>query len=184
MNPLSALKYISENKGKSIAVGLMLFLSTAVFALGNYVQSDINTWEGNFVLSDKCVYISGLGSDEDGSQMDKFLENIKGDKDLKIMPVGSRCGGISWRTPMGFEMGSSTFVFNSKEDFLTMAKRMGLKGDFSKVKEDRSLIISESLAKNRKIKAGEEIDSAKEGINIGTTLTVDAIIPGDHYSSF
>ena len=50
MNPLSAFKYIRENKGRSFAVGIMLLLSTAAFALGNYVQSDMYTWEGCFSL--------------------------------------------------------------------------------------------------------------------------------------
>lgn len=184
MNPLSAFKYIRENKGKSFAVGIMLLLSTAVFALGNYVQSDFYTWEGNFNLADKIVYVSALGSDEDGSQFDSFLENIKGDKDLKFMPVGARVGGINWRTPMGFEMGTSVYSFATKEDFLTMARHWGLKGDFSKVKDDKSLIIGERLAKNRNIKAGEKIDSAREGVSISVPMTVDAVIPEDFYTAF
>lgn len=184
MNPLSAFKYIRENKGRSFAVGIMLLLSTAAFALGNYVQSDMYTWEGCFSLSDKVVYISRLGSDEDGSEFDKFCEKLKSDKDLKIMPTGSRVGGINWRTPMGFEMGTSVYTFSTKEDFLTMAERMGIKGDFSKVKEDKSLIIGERLAKNRNIKEGEEVDSAREGVGISVPMTVDAVIPEDFYTCF
>ena len=184
MNPLSALKYIRENKGKSLALGIMLFLSTAAFALGNLVSSDEYTWEGCFDLSDKCMYISARGSDEDGKDMDSFLEKIKSDKDLKLKPVGSRVGGISWKTPMGFEMGSSSFVFASKEAFLTMAKHMGIKGDLSKVKDNKSLIISRRLADNLGIKLGDEVDSSMDGVSIRVPMTVDAVLPEDFYSIF
>ncbi len=183
MNPLSPIYYIRNNKGRAALIIFMLFFTTLMFMAGNYVASCDWYWEDAIDSSEKIALVECIPGDEAWSDYHATLEEMRADSRLHVMErTGYGFGGLSWYCTIGIEMGSSSFVFNSKEDMEAAAKRLGLSVDLSKVK-DHSIVVSKALAKNKGIHLGDTIDGTVDE-NLNEEFTVDALIEDDTFETF
>lgn len=155
MKPFGALYYIKENKGRVAICTVIIAMTFALFILGNYVESGPKSFEKEFEYGDKMIFCSYAKNEQD--YLD-FLEDVKKDEKLKYIEVtGYGYSGLAYKTALGFEMGGNCYVFNSLDDMKRAFEVFGIECDFSNVK-DGSLVISETLAKNRGIKLGDVLD--------------------------
>ena len=83
---------------------------------------------------------------------------------------------------MGFEMGSSSMVFNSVEDMGDCFEMLGIKADLSDMK-DGSVCLSSALARQYGLKKGDIVD-ASVNKNISGRHRVGAILEDDSYILF
>lgn len=75
-NPFSAFYYMKENKGRTFLCIFMMVLATFMFLAGNYIHSELYTFEKEFEYSDKIV-IAGLQSkDKDFKDFATFKKLI------------------------------------------------------------------------------------------------------------
>lgn len=183
MNPLSPLYYIRNNKGRSALIIFMLFFTTLMFMAGNFVASCDWFWEEAIDSTEKIALIEWIPGDEEQKDYNELRDKMQADPKLHVMErTGYGYGGLSWFCTIGLEMGSHSFVFNTKADIEAAIKRLGLTADLSNVK-DHSIVISEALARNKGIHLGDTIDGSVDE-NLDSAFTVDALIEEDTYSSF
>lgn len=182
-NPFSAFYYLKNNRGRVIICIFMMFLATLTFLAGNYIQSVIYTYEKEFEYSDKLVLVSMQITDKDNVDYDTFLSRVEGDKELEYVQTTARgFSGMLRNTVLNFEVGGQTYVFNSREDMEKVFKHLGIKGDFSKCK-DNSMILSKDFAANKGIKLGDTLDHSFDS-GLDGTFTVDALIDDGSYCLF
>jgi ABC-type antimicrobial peptide transport system permease subunit len=164
MRPLSPLYYIKENKIRSLIVILMLFFTTLLYLAGNYIDSVYYYWDSFMEYSDKMCVVSALSTDEDYKEFEQFYNDLLADDSLIVMPRtpwGSV--GLPWICTLGFEMGSSSFVFDTPGDLKTAFEIFGINADLSDV-ADGTVCISTALANQYGLKKGDVIDSnVREG---------------------
>ncbi len=164
MRPLSPLYYIRENKIRSLIIIFMLFLTTLLFLAGNYIDSVYYYWDPYMDYSDKLFDVSALSTDEDYREFGEFYKDLLEDESLIVMPRSpSGYAGLQWMSTLGFQMGSSSFVFETPEDLKTAFEVFGINADLSEV-EDGTVCISKALAAQYGLKKGDVIDSGvREG---------------------
>ncbi|MBO4389610.1 MAG: ABC transporter permease [Lachnospiraceae bacterium] len=180
MRPLSAAYYIKENKRRAAIIILLLFITTTMFLAGNYVSSVYYFWEKASEYSDSLCVVTALSTDEDFKEFAEFYEDLKKDGKLIVQPRSSRgMPGLSWICTLGFEMGSSSMVFDSPEDLKTAFEVLGIECDYSDVK-DGTIIISSALAEQHNLKKGDIVDpSVSEGFP--GSFRIGAVIEDDSY---
>lgn len=183
IKPFSALYYMKENRGRSVICIFMMFLATLMFLAGNFIHSELYTFEKEFEYSDKLVLVSLQTTDEDFRDFADFRKVVEQDDKLEmVMRSGYGFGGMQHGTVLDLEMGGYSFMFNSVEDMEAVFKRLGIDGDFSRCKH-RSIIISQDMAKNKGLQIGDTVDQSTER-NLNGTYTVDAIIDDGSYCTF
>ncbi len=183
MKPLSGLYYIKENKGKSAIIIFLFFFTTLLFVAGNYVSSNLYYWEKAQDYSDKNCVVSAISNDEDYKDYKAFREKLLKDDNLLVLDRSARgFSGMSWVCTMGFEMGGSSMVFETKQDMEKAFDELGIKADLSEV-GDGSVCMSSEFAKQYGLKKGDVLDASVYK-NIGGKYTVDAILDDDSFVLF
>lgn len=183
LNPFSAFYYMKENKGRTFLCIFMMVLATFMFLAGNYIHSELYTFDKEFEYSDKIV-IAGLQSKDEGfKDFAAFKKMVQDDEKLEY--VDSSAYGFSAMqhgTVLNIEMGGFAYVFNSVDDMKKVFEHLGIEGDFSDCKHG-SMIISRDFAGNKGIKFGDVIGPAFDS-NLNGEYTVDAIIDDGSFCSF
>ena len=183
MKPFSAFYYIKENKKKSFIIKFMLLLTTFIFLAGNYIDSVYYFWNTYLDYSDDICLVNALSTDEDFKDFASFYQDLEEDEKLIVLPrTGIGHMGLSWKCTIGFEMGTASMVFNSVEDMKKAFDHLGIKGDFTDLK-DNSVVISETLAKQYGLKKGDIIDASVDS-HIDGKYTLDAIIDDGSFVLF
>lgn len=183
IKPFSAFYYIKENKGKAIFCIFMMFLATLMFLAGNYIHSELYTFEKEFDYSEKIVIAGIQSTDEEYKDFAVFKQKVKEDAKLEYVDVTAYgFSGMPHGTVLNLEMGGWAYVFNSKEDMEKVFKHLGIEGDFSNCKNN-SMIISQDFADNKGISPGDKIDHTFDS-SIDGEYTVDAIIDDGSYCTF
>ena len=65
VKPFSAFYYMKKNKGRAFLCIFMMFLATLMFLAGNYIHSELYTFEKEFEYSDKIVMAGLQSTDEE-----------------------------------------------------------------------------------------------------------------------
>ena len=183
MRPLSALYYVKENKGKALVVIFLLLFTPLLALAGNYINSIYYYWDRASDYFDRLAVVSGVSADEDGKDYEELRKRLMADEDLIVLDrSGYGYPGLPWICTMGFEMGSSSVVFNSPEDMKTAFAELGIEGDLSDIK-DGSVCVSSALARQYGLKKGDIVDASVYK-NISGTWQLDAILEDDSYILF
>ena len=183
MRPLSALKYIKENKIRSLIIILMLYFTMLLYMAGNYIDSVYYYWDRDIEYTEKMLVVSALSTDEDYTEFEQLYEKLLNDPLLTVMPrtpYGSQ--GLPWICTMGFEMGSASMVFDTPEDLKKAFEYFGINADLSDVSDD-TVCISTALAAQYGLKKGDVIDSSVvEGFT--GKYTIAALLDDDSFIVF
>lgn len=183
IKPFSALYYIKENRGRAALCIFMMFLASLMFLAGNYIHSEIHTFEKEFEYSDKLVVVGLQSTDEEFKDFADFIKAVEGDARLgMVMSSALGFGGMQHGTVLNLEMGGWSYVFNSLQDMKEVFGHLGIEGDFSRCKH-RSIIISKDFAKDKGIKLGDKVDHGFDR-NLDGEYTVDAIIDDGSFCTF
>lgn len=186
IKPFSAFYYIRENKGRATLCIFMMFLATLMFLAGNYIHSELYTFEKEMEYSDKLVVVGLQSTDEEFKDFADFADFAKAvEEDDKLKMVKSSAYGFSGMqhgTVLDLEMGGWSYVFNSVQDMKDVFDHLGIEGDFSRCKHN-SMIISRDFAKDRGIKQGDMVDHSFDR-NLYGEYTVDALIDDGSYCTF
>ncbi len=183
MKPLSAFNYIRANRGRSALVIFMLFLTIMATIAGNYIASVDWYWAKAIEYDKEAVLISGLSVDEGFADYGSVIEDLEADEDLTILHRSSYgYSGIAWTCTMGFEMGSSSFVFDNADDMKAFFDHVGVECDYSNI-HDGSVVMSCALANNKGLELGDIVDYSVDH-NITGEYTLDAIIDDDSFIVF
>ena len=183
MKPMSAFYYVKENKGRAGIVIFLLFFTTLLFLAGNYIDSSYYYWKRAMEYSDRVATVSAISSDEDQKDFYAFREKLKRDESLIVYDIsGYGYSGLPWICTMGFEMGSTSMIFNSVEDMKDCFERLGIKADLSDMKNG-SVCLSSALARQYGLKKGDKVDPSVYK-NINGSYRVGAILEDDSYMLF
>lgn len=183
INPFSALYYMKENKGRSGLCVFMMILATLMFLAGNYIHSEIYTFEKEFEYSDKLVVAGIQSTDEEYKDFAEFKKKVQEDEKLEYVDATAYgFSGMQHGTVLDLEMGGWSYVFNSVRDMKKVFHHFGIEGDFSNCRH-RSMIISKDFAKNKGIKLGDKLDHSFDA-NLDGMYTVDAIIDDGSFCTF
>lgn len=183
INPFSAFYYMKENKGKTLLCIFMMFLATLMFLAGNYIHSELYTFEKEFEYSDKLVVAGLQSTDEEFRDFADFTKAVEEDDKLRyVMSSALGFSGMQHGTVLNLDMGGWSYVFNSVRDMQEIFDHLGIEGDFSKCKH-RSMIISTDFAKNKGIKLGDKVDHSFDK-SIDGEYTVDALIDDGSFCTF
>jgi len=79
-------------------------------------------------------------------------------------------------------MGSSSFVFDNKDDLKTFFDHVGVECDYSNI-HDKSVVMSRALARNNDLELGDVVDYSVNH-NISGEYTLDALIDDDSFIVF
>lgn len=181
--PFSAVYYIKENKGRAFLCIFMMYLATLMFLGGNFISSEIYTFEKEFEYSEKIVVAGLQSTDENFKDFDAFRQKVEEDEKLDFVDVtGYGYSGMQHGTVLGLDMGGWAYVFRSGADMEKVFRHLGIKGDFSDCKNN-SMIISRDFAANKGIRLGDVIDRSFDS-SIDGTYTVDALIDDGSYCIF
>lgn len=181
--PFSALYYMRENRGRTAICVFMMFLATLMFLAGNYIHSELYTFEKEFEYSDKIVVAGLQSTDEEYRDFAAFIKDVEEDDKLKfVMSSALGFGGMRHGTVLALEMGGWSYVFNSAQDMQDVFDHLGIEGDFSACGH-RSIIISRDFAKDKGIHLGDTVDHTFDK-NLDGAYTVDAIIEDGSYCTF
>ena len=184
MKPFSALYYIKNNRGRAFVIIFMLFFTTAMLIAGNYIMSNFWFWEKISDYTDKNVVVGVVSNDEDFKDYNSFVKDLKSDDRLVVMDrSGLGFGGMQWNCTMGWQMGSSSMVFNSVDDLKTAFEYFGIDCDFTDVK-NRSIVISKAYAANLGYKKGDVIPAGEVSSVTKGDFTIDALIDDDSFIFF
>ena len=183
MNPFSSLYYIRENKGRAALCIFMMFLGTMMFLAGNYVDSMIRSFSRSFEYYDRVVRVNAQTTDEDFKDFEAFVEDVKVDPELDCVRY-SALGfpSLSHGTVLGLDIYDTSMVFNSAEDAKKVFDHLGIRADLSGCR-DRSVIMTEDLAKNLGLKCGDVLDKSYNG-NLAWDFTVDSLAEDPGYGMF
>ena len=181
--PFSAFYYMKENRGRTILCIFMMFLATLMFLAGNYVHSELYTFERELEYSDKLVVVSLQSTDEEFKDFADFTKAVEEDDKLEsVMSTALGFSGMQHGSVLNLEMGGWSYVFNSVQDMQKVFDHLGIEGDFSKCKH-KSMIISQDFAKDRGIKLGDTVDKSFDK-SLDAEYTVDAIIDDGSFCTF
>ena len=183
VKPFSAFYYMKKNKGRAFLCIFMMFLATLMFLAGNYIHSELYTFEKEFEYSDKIVMAGLQSTDEEFKDFAAFKQKVKDDEKLEYVDVSAQgFSSMSHGTVLNLQMGGQSYVFNSKTDMEKVFRHLGIEGDFSNCKNN-SMIISQDFANNKGISVGDKIDHSFDS-SIDGTYTVDAIIDDGSFCTF
>ena len=183
IKPFSALYYMKENRGRAALCIFMMFLATLMFLAGNYIHSELYTFEKEFEYSDKLVVVSLQSTDEEFKDFADFTKVVEEDDKLgMVMSSALGFGGMQHGTVLNLEMGGWSYVFNSVQDMKEVFDHLGIEGDFSRCKH-RSIIISKDFANDKGIKLGDKVDHSFD-TSLDGEYTVDAIIDDGSFCTF
>ncbi|MCI8306468.1 MAG: ABC transporter permease [Lachnospiraceae bacterium] len=183
INPFSALYYMKENRGRTALCIFMMFLATLMFLAGNYIHSELYTFEKEFEYSDKLVLVNAQNTDEEFRDFLDFKEKVRADEKLQYVDTTAYgFSGMQHGTVLNLEMGGWHYTFNSVSDMEKVFAHLGIEGDFSACKH-RSMIISRDFANNKGIKLGDVLDRGFDS-SLDGAYTVDAIIDDGSYCTF
>lgn len=183
INPFSAFYYMKENKGRTGHCIFMMILATLMILAGNYIHSEMYTFEKEFEYSDKIVVACVQSTDEEYREFAEFKKKVQEDEKLEYVDsTAYGFSGMQHGTVLNLEMGGWSYVFNSVSDMEKVFNHLGIKGDFSDCKH-RSMVISEDFAKDKRIKVGDELDHSFDS-NLDGTYTVDVIIDDGSFCTF
>ena len=179
----SAFYYMKENRGRTILCIFMMFLATLMFLAGNYIHSELYTFERELEYSDKLVVVSLQSTDEEFKDFADFTKAVEEDDKLEsVMSTALGFSGMQHGSVLNLEMGGWSYVFNSVQDMQKVFDHLGIEGDFSKCKH-KSMIISQDFAKDRGIKLGDTVDKSFDK-SLDAEYTVDAIIDDGSFCTF
>lgn len=183
IKPFSAFYYMRENKGRTVLCIFMMILAALMFLAGNYIGSEMYSFEKEFEYSDKLVVAGLQSNDEEFRDFAGFIKDVREDDKLKsVMSTAYGFGGMQHGTVLNLEMGGWSYVFNSVSDMEEVFRHWGIEGDFSKCRH-KSVVISRDFANNKGIKEGDKIDQSFDK-NLNATYTVDAIIDDGSFCTF
>ncbi|MBQ2100822.1 MAG: ABC transporter permease [Lachnospiraceae bacterium] len=183
MKPMSAFYYVKENKGRAGIVMFLLFFTTLLYLAGNYIDSNYYYWKRAMEYSDRVATVSAISSDEEQKDFYAFREKLKSDESLIVYDVsGYGYSGLPWICTMGFEMGSTSMIFDSVEDMKDCFERLGIKADLSDMKNG-NVCLSSALARQYGLKKGDVVDASVYK-NITGRRKIGAIIEDDSYVLF
>ena len=181
--PFSAFYYMKENRGRAVICIFMMFLATLMFLAGNYIYSELYTFEKEFEYSDKLVVVGLQSTDEEYRDFAAFTKDVEEDDQLEfVMSSALGFSGMQHGTVLHLEMGGWTYTFNSVSDMEKVFDHLGIEGDFSKCGH-QSMIISQDFAKDRGIKLGDKVDRSFDK-SLSSEYTVDAIIDDGSFCTF
>lgn len=181
MKPYSALYYVKENKGRSLLIAAMFFLTTLLLPGGNFIRSNYYYWEGIIEFTERVVEVEASVNDEDFKDFYAAVDKLTNDPDITVM-LHSGYGepSIDWTCTMGFTMGGYGTRFNSVEDIRETFRIVGYHGDFGNLRNG-SLVVSKAMANNKGLKLGDIVD---ENMGLAGTYTLDGLIDEDTYAVF
>ncbi len=183
MNPLSSFYYIKENRLRSAILIVLLMCTVLLFVAGNYISSMQYYWDKNEEYDSKLCLVHAMSQDEDFKDYRSFIEELENDEKLTVLLHTSRgFAGLDWMTTMGVEMGSCSMVFNTVDDLKTAFDHLGIECDLSNA-GNRSVVMSEALAAQYGLKAGDVLDE-KISDNISGSYKVAALTNDNSYSLF
>lgn len=181
--PFSALYYMRENRGRAVICIFMMFLATLMFLAGNYIHSELYTFEKEFGYSDKLVRVNAQSTDEEFRDFADFTKAVEEDEKLRLVKTTAYgFSGMQHGTVLNLEMGGWAYVFRSVEDMEKVFDRLGIEGDFSKCRNN-SVVISSDFAKNKGIQLGDKLDHSFDKV-FDSEYTVDAIIDDGSFCTF
>jgi len=181
-NPFSALYYIRENKKKMGVIIVMFLLSTLLFLVGNYLDSDFYDFYRNCEYTDKTIIVNSknMGLDEDYKN---FKDIIEKDDKLEYVEFSSRISGhVKYKSILGLDEHCPLYAFNSKEDMIKVLDRLGIDGDFSDCKSG-SIVMTKKTANGTGFKKGDIIDKDYDK-SFKEEYSLDAIVEADCNISF
>ena len=181
LRPFSPLYFIRENKARCILLMLMIFLGFGCYLGGLYVSNPSDNWERYFQYCDAMVNVRPAVSDENLTEFNAFLEELDRSGKVTILQLGIQ-EGFMWQSIMGFESGAASITFLSVEDFRTFCEYHGIQCDFDGL-GDKSLIISDMLARNMGLKMGDQVNRETHE-NVYSKYTVRAITQEDGYLQY
>ena len=181
LNPFSPLYFIRENKTRCILLMFMIFLGFGCYLGGLYMSNPSDNWERYFQYCDEMVNVRPAADDEDLSEFNAFLEELGKSGKVIILQLGIQ-EGFMWQSIMGFESGAVSMTFLSVEDFRTFCEYHGIQCDFDGL-GDKSLILSDMLARNMDLKMGDQV-SRETHENVLGKYTVRAITQEDGYLQY
>lgn len=183
VNPFSAIYYMKENKERTILCIFMMLLATLMFLAGNYIHSELYTFEKEFEYSDKLVVVGLQSTDEEYKDFAAFKKKVQEDERLEFVErTAYGFSGMPHGTVLGLKMGGWAYTFNSADDMKKVFEHLGIEGDFKDCKH-RSMIISQDFANNKGIKLGDKLDHSFD-TNLDGEFTVDAIIDDGSFCTF
>jgi ABC-type lipoprotein release transport system permease subunit len=183
VNPYSAIYYIRKNKGKSAICIFMMFLATFMFLAGNYIDSELDSFDKEFEYSDRLVVAEIQSTDPEYQDFAAFRKAVLEDDALEFVDVTAYgFGGMQHGTVLNLEMGGWSYVFNSVDDCQKVFEHLGIEGDLSNCKSG-SIILGKEFAKNKGIKLGDVIDHSFDS-NLNGEYRVDAIVDDDSYCTY
>lgn len=183
INPFSALYYMKENKGRTGLCIFMMILATLMFLAGNYINSELYTFEKEFEYSDKIVVAGIQSTDEEYRDFAEFKKRVREDERLEYVDATAYgFSGMQHGTVLNLEMGGWSYTFNSVRDMKKVFKHLGIEGDFSNCKH-RSMIISKDFSNDKGINLGDKLDHGFDS-NLDGEYTVDAIIDDGSFCTF
>lgn len=181
LRPFSPLYFIRENKARCFLLMFMIFLGFGCYLGGLYMSNPSDNWERYFQYCDEMVNVRPAADDEDLSEFHAFLEELDQSGKVIILQLGIQ-EGFMWQSIMGFEAGWATTTFLSVEDFRTFCEYHGIQCDFDGL-GDKSLIISDMLARNMGLKMGDQV-SRETHENVYSRYTVREITQEDGYFQY
>lgn len=183
LRPFSALYYIRENRGKAALSIFMMFLATLMFLAGNYIHSELYTFEKEFEYSDKLVVAGLQSTDEEYRDFHAFVRDVEEDNLLgHVMVSAYGFPSLQHGTVLNLDMGGFSYVFNSVADMKKVFNHLGIEGDFSNCGH-KSMIISRDFARNRGVELGDRLDRSFDK-NLNGEYTLDAIIDDGSFCTF
>jgi len=161
MKPMSAGYYITHNRSRAGILMFMMFLTTGMLVIGNYLSSFWWFCEEAETIKDGIVTVGALPTDEDMTDWNSFLEDLERDGDLIVMRrTGRGFRNEAIRSTLGFDMGAaSSYVWNSREDMQRACDLLGIRCDCSAA-ESGSCFLSEKMADNLGLAVGDTLKNS------------------------
>ncbi len=175
LKPLSALYFVRENRGRAVALILMLLLGWVTYIGGLYVTNPADNFARMVEDGKKYVLIGQVMTDDElGTDYHGVIDIMTANGDAEIIKLGGDGADINvWDSVMGFSCGGISLTFASVDDFKRYCEITDIHCDFEQLKPG-SIIMSEVLAKNRKYNIGDTIDYNGK-VNEKGDFTFDAI---------
>ncbi|MBL4931510.1 FtsX-like permease family protein [Clostridium paridis] len=154
MSPLSSIKYLMSHKRRTFSIALSISLSILIVFI---FQLEIRNMVDGFYLSSNRLKsfseVKALNGNDAEKLVNKIQQQGNGDKVINTVERSS-----SYRTGIGTDAELIVYNMTNKDIEYTM-KKLSLKlkeGYIDSTKKD-GLIISEQVARNKKVKLGDRI---------------------------
>lgn len=154
MSPLSVGKYIKTHKKKAISSSIVIGLSIFVVL---FMQVVVRNMVDGFSLSTGRLNYFSEAVSKDDKILNKVLENLNKNNSLeKVVP--SLIMSSSTKNSIGMDSEFVVYKMQDKDIKFTMDK-LGLTLQEGKIESSKqnSIILSEMIVKNKKLKVGDKI---------------------------